>query len=74
MPVRLTPTESDESDEETPLELQAQGTKMKLKDRADEPEKYFCVVSTAPAEKQWCDDAPPRQQSSCVCHPIVALI
>ena len=34
-------------------EVQVQGTKMRPEDRFDPDTKYFCVVNTAPAEKQW---------------------
>ena len=34
-------------------DFQVQGTKMKLEDRTDPDTKFFCVVNTAPAEKQW---------------------
>ena len=40
--------ESDDTDV-----LQVQGTKMKLEDRNGRDINFFCVVSTAPAEKQW---------------------
>lgn len=33
--------------------LQVQGTKVKLEDRTGRDTNFFCVVSTAPAEKQW---------------------
>ena len=37
-------------DEETPSE----GADAESEDRFDPNTKYFCVVNTAPAEKQWC--------------------
>lgn len=43
----VTPSDAKSED------LQVQGTKMKLKDRVDPDTKYFCVVNTAPGEKQW---------------------
>jgi hypothetical protein len=55
----MSPSEKEGVEEETEAgnesTLQVQGSKMKLAERTDDRDtSYYCVVSTAPAEKQWC--------------------
>ena len=42
------------SEEDARLELHTEGEMMVTEDNDDGDTKYYCVVSTAPAEKQWC--------------------
>ena len=47
--------EEDMSSEEGDrLQLRADGETMAAEDNDEGDTKYYCVVSTAPAEKQWC--------------------